>query len=336
MPINVAAYALPNRSSEVTADVVARLGFIPDRVERKMTVGQQRRGRRKKKLRGRGGTVQAWGIFTTDALRKYAREKQIKPFPSKKPDRIQVLIDRADADTDELNAMIRDGSVEGGVKNYMGNQAPVSATPAETQQAAEQARAILDNKPSPVEPSPQPEGDSELTYSQPPTNPAEGAPPADVSQSEASTVNETALVRQATSSILSEAGFNSLDSIDTVEDVSTLNESIDTVAANPPQGVIGALWSTISNVAGRNTLQQVGENESTPVAARQHEVMAAAQNLRENPAAARLFRQRLVTPGQVADSQFVSNLEYTALSQQQKPRRYTKVPRYRGTRFAKK
>eukprot|EP01049_Picozoa_sp_SAG25_P015000 SAG25_NODE_2875_length_1339_cov_15.089013_1_plen_54_part_10 len=54
MPINVAAYDYANRSSEVTADVVARLGFIPDRVEKKLTVGQQRRGRRKKKLKGRG------------------------------------------------------------------------------------------------------------------------------------------------------------------------------------------------------------------------------------------------------------------------------------------
>ena len=66
------------------------------------------------------------------------------------------------------------------------------------------------------------------------------------------------------------------------------------------------------------------------------EVMAAQQNLRDNPAAARLYRQKLVTPGQAADSRFVSNLEYTALSQQQKPRRYAKVPRYRGTRYAKK
>jgi hypothetical protein len=119
MPINVAAYDLANRTSEVTADVVARLGFIPDRVEKKMTVGQQRRGRRKKKLKGRGGSVEAWGIFTSDALRKYAQAKGIKPFPSKKPARIQVLIARDDADVTELNAMIRDGSVEGGVKNYL-------------------------------------------------------------------------------------------------------------------------------------------------------------------------------------------------------------------------
>ena len=66
------------------------------------------------------------------------------------------------------------------------------------------------------------------------------------------------------------------------------------------------------------------------------EVMAAARNLRENPEAARIYRQRLLTPGQVADSQFVSNLEYTALSQAKRPRRYAKVPRYRGTRYAKK
>ena len=66
------------------------------------------------------------------------------------------------------------------------------------------------------------------------------------------------------------------------------------------------------------------------------EVMAAAQNLRENPAAARLFRQRLVTSEQAADSRFVSNLEYTALNQAKRPRRYAKVPRYRGTRYAKK
>eukprot|EP01047_Picozoa_sp_COSAG01_P035165 COSAG01_NODE_2677_length_7264_cov_2.780321_9_plen_166_part_00 len=66
------------------------------------------------------------------------------------------------------------------------------------------------------------------------------------------------------------------------------------------------------------------------------EVMAAQRHLHENPSAARLYRQRLVTPGQAADSRFVSSLEFTALSQQQKPRRYAKVPRYRGTRHAKK
>jgi hypothetical protein len=66
------------------------------------------------------------------------------------------------------------------------------------------------------------------------------------------------------------------------------------------------------------------------------EVMTAAKNLAENPSAARMYRQRLVTPGQVADSRFVSSLEYTALNQAKRPRKYTKVPRYRGTRHAKK
>ena len=50
---NSAAYALENRSSDISADVVARLGFVPDRIERKMTVGQQRRGRRRRRQRGR-------------------------------------------------------------------------------------------------------------------------------------------------------------------------------------------------------------------------------------------------------------------------------------------
>jgi hypothetical protein len=66
------------------------------------------------------------------------------------------------------------------------------------------------------------------------------------------------------------------------------------------------------------------------------EVMTAAKNLAENPSAARMYRQRLVTPGQVADSRFVSSLEYTTLNQARRPRTYTKVPRYRGTRYAKK
>jgi hypothetical protein len=66
------------------------------------------------------------------------------------------------------------------------------------------------------------------------------------------------------------------------------------------------------------------------------EVMTAAKNLAENPSAARMYRQRLVTPGQVADSRFVSSLEYTALNQAKRPRKYTKVPRYRGVRHAKK
>jgi hypothetical protein len=66
------------------------------------------------------------------------------------------------------------------------------------------------------------------------------------------------------------------------------------------------------------------------------EVMTAAKNLAENPSAARMYRQRLVTPGQVADTRFVSSLEYTALNSAKHPRRYTPVPRYRGVRHAKK
>jgi hypothetical protein len=98
-----------------------------------------------------------------------------------------------------------------------------------------------------------------------------------VSQTEASTVNETALVRQATSSILEQSGLNSLDSIDSASDVDTLNESIDMVAAEPPAGVMGALWNTLTNVAGRNTLQQVSKNEDVPQVARTQALRTGAR-----------------------------------------------------------
>ena len=99
MPINVAAYALPNRSSEVTADVVARLGFIPDRVERKMTVGQQRHGRRKKKMTGRGGGVKTWQkLYKASGLRAYAVLKQLNP-KSATTQAVANLLSKAPADS---------------------------------------------------------------------------------------------------------------------------------------------------------------------------------------------------------------------------------------------
>ena len=79
MAISVAAYALPNRSSDITADVVARIGFVPDRVEKKMTVGQQRRGKRKKQT-GRGGSSKVWQkLYKAGGLRGYALLKQLNP-----------------------------------------------------------------------------------------------------------------------------------------------------------------------------------------------------------------------------------------------------------------
>jgi hypothetical protein len=161
MPINVAAYDYANRSSEVTADVVARLGFIPDRVEKKLTVGQQRRGRRKK-LKGRGGSEQAWKIFQDDALRRYMREKDIDiPAKATKTKKIQVLIASDDASPDELNTMIRAGIIRGGVVNYLKGKAPV--TEAEAREAADQLRQTT-AQPAPTgQPAPAPEEES-LTY----------------------------------------------------------------------------------------------------------------------------------------------------------------------------
>eukprot|EP01047_Picozoa_sp_COSAG01_P051524 COSAG01_NODE_5326_length_4332_cov_15.167730_2_plen_536_part_00 len=271
MPINVAAYDYANRSSEVTADVVARLGFIPDRVERKMTVGQQRRGRRKKRLKGRGGSVEAWGIFTSDALRKYARDKGVKPFPTKKPARIQALIARDDADVAELNAMIRDGSIEGGVKNYLSDKAPTAPTSTDVQQAAEQLRQTTAQSPPTGQPAPQPE-DETLTYSQPPTNPAEDAPPADVSAAQQADVEETGLVQLSARQILEQSGLNSLDEIDSSEDVELLQESIEDVSARAPEGVAAGLWGVITTAAGLNLMKAVESKSGTPMPAR-----AAAQ-----------------------------------------------------------
>eukprot|EP01047_Picozoa_sp_COSAG01_P026410 COSAG01_NODE_1701_length_9447_cov_3.223363_4_plen_188_part_00 len=54
----------------------------------------------------------------------------------------------------------------------------------------------------------------------------------------------------------------------TASDVDTLNESIDKVAAEPPAGVMGTLWNTLTNAAGRNVLQQVSTKADVPQVAR--------------------------------------------------------------------
>eukprot|EP01047_Picozoa_sp_COSAG01_P025522 COSAG01_NODE_1616_length_9720_cov_16.818314_3_plen_508_part_00 len=267
MPITIAAYDLANRSSEVTADVVARLGFIPDRVEKKLTVGQQRRGRRKKQS-GRGGGTKLWQMYyKAGALRKYAVLKGLNP-QSTKAAAVAALLQKAPVDVSHQDMY------EQYTQGLLGDKDDVlKKLPGGQTYAVEKANWYADDsdaegEPSPApQPQPQPEDDS-ITYSQPPSNPAEGTPPADVSQTEVSTVNETALVRQATSSILEQSGFNSLDSIDSASDVDTLNESIDKVAAEPPAGVMGTLWNTLTNVAGRNTLQQVSQTEDVPQVAR--------------------------------------------------------------------
>jgi hypothetical protein len=268
MPINVAAYDYANRSSEVTADVVARLGFIPDRVEKKLTVGQQRRGRRKKQS-GRGGSVEAWKIFQDDALRRYMREKDIAiPAKATKTKKIQVLIASDDASPDELNTMIRAQIIRGGVVNYLKGKAPV--TEAEAREAAEQLRQTT-AQPAPTgQPAPAPEEES-LTYSQPPANPAEAEPPSGVSEQQVAPVQETALVQQATSRILDDSGFNGLDEIDTVDDVVQLKTSIRDVATTPPQGVAAAMWGLLANAAGHNMMKAVEDSAPTGV------VRAAAQ-----------------------------------------------------------
>jgi hypothetical protein len=268
MPITIAAYDLANRSSEVTADVVARLGFIPDRVEKKLTVGQQRRGRRKK-LKGRGGSEQAWKIFQDDALRRYMREKDIDiPAKATKTKKIQVLIASDDASPDELNTMIRAGIIRGGVVNYLKGKAPV--TEAEAREAADQLRQTT-AQPAPTgQPAPAPEEES-LTYSQPPANPAEAEPPSGVPPQQVAPVQETALVQQATSQILDDSGFNGLDEIDTVDDVVQLKTSIRDVAKTPPQGVAAAMWGLLANAAGHNMMKAVQDSAPTGV------VRAAAQ-----------------------------------------------------------
>jgi hypothetical protein len=272
MPINVAAYDYANRSSEVTADVVARLGFIPDRVEKKLTVGQQRRGRRKKQS-GRGGGTKLWQMYyKAGALRKYAVLKGLNP-QSTKAAAIAALLQKAPADVSHQDMY------EQYTQGLLGDKDDVlKKLPGGQTYAVEKANWYADDSDAEGEPSPAPESEDEsITYSQPPTNPADDAPPADVSQTEASTVNETALVRQATSSILSESGFNSLDSIDSASDVDTLNDSIDKVAAEPPAGVMGALWNTLTNVAGRNTLQQVSQTEDVPQVARTQALRTGAR-----------------------------------------------------------
>ena len=71
----IAAFALPNRVSSVSAEIVAQIGFVPKRVDRKETVGRNRPQRKKKRVqRGRGGPLEYWmNQVTVKQLKAFVR-----------------------------------------------------------------------------------------------------------------------------------------------------------------------------------------------------------------------------------------------------------------------
>jgi hypothetical protein len=74
------AFEMGNRSSMVTPEIVAQMGFVPRGLyERKLTVGQQRRPRAKKPAqRGGAGSLNSWNDnYTLLGLQKYARHHNI-------------------------------------------------------------------------------------------------------------------------------------------------------------------------------------------------------------------------------------------------------------------
>ena len=74
------AFEMGNRSSMVTPEIVAQMGFVPRGLyERKLTVGQQRRPRAKKPTqRGGTGSINSWNEnYTLLGLQKYAKHHGI-------------------------------------------------------------------------------------------------------------------------------------------------------------------------------------------------------------------------------------------------------------------
>ena len=290
MALNVAAYALDNRSSDFSADVVARLGFVPDRVERKMTIGQQRRGT--KRQRGRGGTAADWRNFQHNALAKYAKHKGIKEVNAgvKKAVMIGVFTANTDASVADLHALIADGTIKGGKANYLAGKAPV------TQEAFIEARreaaatvALADARAKAHEDesalsaaemtvTSEDEGDTsargtsdDTTLHQPQgithierpltrqtaaIHPADDVVPSSTSVHDES-VRETTAMQLSTRSIMDQSGFNSLNEIDSQDDVVHLQETIEAVADTPPEGYAATLWAAATAAAGLNVMKAV-------------------------------------------------------------------------------
>ena len=67
----------------------------------------------------------------------------------------------------------------------------------------------------------------------------------------------------STRQILEASGLNSLDEVDSSEDVELLQESIEEVSAKAPEGVAAGLWGVITTAAGLNT--SAGDDSSTPL-----------------------------------------------------------------------
>ena len=110
------AFELGNRSSMVTPEIVAQLGFVPRGLyEKKLTVGQQRRPKAKKHAQhgGRGGKGQWSGAFKKQALAQYMKLIGLEPGDKTALQMANALSSSSTATVEDLQSKIDTGDVIG-------------------------------------------------------------------------------------------------------------------------------------------------------------------------------------------------------------------------------
>ena len=110
------AFELGNRSSMVTPEIVAQLGFVPRGLyEKKLTVGQQRRPKAKKHAQhgGRGGKGQWSGAFKKHALEQYMKLIGLEPGDKTALQMANALSSSSTATVEDLQSKIDTGDVIG-------------------------------------------------------------------------------------------------------------------------------------------------------------------------------------------------------------------------------
>ena len=110
------AFEMGNRSSMVTPEIVAQMGFVPRGLyEKKLTVGQQRRPKAKKHAQhgGRGGKGQWSGAFKKHALEQYMKLIGLEPGDKTALQMANALSSSSTATVEDLQSKIDTGDVIG-------------------------------------------------------------------------------------------------------------------------------------------------------------------------------------------------------------------------------
>ena len=110
------AFEFGNRTSLVTPEIVAQLGFVPRGLyEKKLTVGQQRRPKAKKHAQhgGRGGKGQWSGAFKKHALEQYMKLIGLEPGDKTALQMANALSSSSTATVEDLQSKIDTGDVIG-------------------------------------------------------------------------------------------------------------------------------------------------------------------------------------------------------------------------------